>query len=114
MFRVSFYVDDRKLADALRSLAGTAYGQPEVQPVINAEKATNGTLVARTDGSIAAQFIEHMRKNKLANVNAAIAKDFLKANGRSPQSATYLLTQCVKLHALKRSGKGSQTTYAVL
>jgi len=113
MFRVSFFVDDRKLSEALRSLAGVAIGSPEAQPVVNAEKGANGTLKAATDGTITAQFIAHIRQHKLHEVRCKDAQAFLRSIGRSKASATYMLQECVKAHALTRRGKGNATVYTV-
>jgi len=113
MFRVVFFVDDRKLGDAVRSLAGLAIGNPEVQPVVNAEKGANGTLKALTGGTVAEQFIAYLRKTKAHEVRVSDAQAFLKSIGRSKGSATYMLMECVKAHVLSRRGKGTATVYTV-
>jgi hypothetical protein len=115
MFRVSFFVDDRKLGDSLRALAGMIQGSPEVQPVVNAEVGKNGKLAAKTSGTAAALFMDYLGRRKLKEVNAGVAQEFLKGIGRAPGSATYVIKKVIKLGGLKKTPgtKGSSTTYQV-
>ena len=41
MFKVEFFVDDKRLGNALRALAGLAHGAPTAIPVVNAEPKRN-------------------------------------------------------------------------
>lgn len=112
MFRVTFYCDDKRLGDCLRSIAGYAHGQPEVMPVVNAAVGANG-LMAKTSGNAAEMFIAWIKQNKKTEVRAKDAREFLRSIGRSTGSATYTLTEAVKLGALRKHGKGANMAYAV-
>lgn len=115
MFRIEFFVDDKKLAIALRSLAGIAMGAPTVEPVINAEETPQGPKQLTNSGSAVEMFAEHLRRTKPTEVRPADARVFLKSIGRSPTSATYLLIEAVKAGLVKRGkGRGSQTNYLVV
>jgi hypothetical protein len=114
MFRVQFYVDDRKLGDALRALAGLIQGSPEVMPVVNAD-VVGGKLTARTNGNSNTMFMEYIAKHKLKEVNCAVAQNFLKGLGRPVGSASYVLKQAQKIGGLKKKPgtKGTSTVYLV-
>ncbi|MBO0716442.1 MAG: hypothetical protein J2P55_03775 [Rhizobiales bacterium] len=115
MFKIDFFVDDKKLAPALRALAGLALGDPKVTPVINAAPTANGKGIKQiTDGSLLELFAVFLRKTKLAEVTPKHARDFLTNAGRSPSSASYLLRNAVEARMLKPSaGKGTKTSYQV-
>jgi hypothetical protein len=115
MFKIDFFVDDRKLATALRALAGVALGDPKVTPVINAAPTANGKGVRQlTNGNLLELFALFLQKTKLAEVTPKHAKDFLTNAGRSPASASYLLRNAVEARLLKPSiGKSSKTSYQV-
>jgi hypothetical protein len=116
MFRVSFFVDDRKLGDTLRMLAGVAKGSPEVLPVVNADVGKGGKLVAQTNGGSADLFRQYIKSHNFSIVNANQAKDFLKSVGRGPGSSNYVLRQAVKHGHLKRVAgtKGTKSAYRVV
>lgn len=106
MFRVVFFCDDRRLADTLRALQGLSTGVPQATPVVNAE-IENGKIRAVSNGSAVALFQEFLKKKKINEVNAGVAKKFLKTIGRSPASANYLLKQANKAGALRPLKAGS-------
>jgi Secretory lipase len=113
MFRVVFFVDDKKLAGALHALTGIAQGEPSVQPVVNAEVRPNGSLAASTSGTLADMYIDYLLKKKQTSTDRKSAAQFLKAQGRSPASATYLLQMCMQHGTLTKSGGGAKTFYKV-
>lgn len=114
MFRVTFYVDTRRLGEALEALQGLARGMPEVVPVANAE-AKNGALKARTNGAASDMLVDWIRKQHLKEVRPVDAQKFLRSIGRSPQSASYTLNEVISKHkALRKTGKGIKTVYTVL
>jgi hypothetical protein len=92
MFRIEFFCDDKKLAQALQALAGIAATQPTVVPVINVEKS-KGELKQNTNGRIIEMFSAHLRKTKPATINSADVKAFLQRHGRPKSSVSYLLSQ---------------------
>src|SRR5262245_687480 len=112
MFRVVCFVDDRKLGECLRVLAGLAHGHPEVQPVVNVEKH-GSTLKAASNGNAADQFVVYARQHKLDTINAQVSKQWLRKMGRSELSSTYILTTATKQGALKKIGKGNGTSYTL-
>jgi hypothetical protein len=116
MFKIDFFVDDRKLASALRALAGIALGDPKVTPVINAAPTSNGNGVKQlTNGNLLELFALYLKKTKAVEVSPKVARDFLTNAGRSPQSASYLLRNATDAHLLKRGpGKGAKTNYVVV
>jgi len=118
MFRVVFFVDDRKLGESLVRLQGLAQGAPEVQPLANAKVGRNGQLVAETSGTIQDQFLKRVRDLGVAEVNARLAGEFLKSIGRSPSNATSLLSRLAKIKMLHKvggkSGRGNRATYRVV
>jgi hypothetical protein len=112
IMRITAFCDDRKLGHVLRALAGLVIGTPEVVPVVNAQ-ARNGALKQATNGSALDMFGAYLKKRKLSEVTRKVAAEFLKSVGRSPTSATYLLTQAKDAGLLRRRGKGSASKYTV-
>jgi hypothetical protein len=108
MFRVSFNVDDRKLAEALRALAGVASSAPEAQPIANGkfEPITGG------NGSTVERFASFL-KGKEA-VQAADVASWCKASGLASSSRGYVLKLAQRAGLLKKQGKGSHMTYKVV
>ena len=112
MFRVSFFVDDKKLPGALRDLMGVASGPPEVNPVVNGE-LKNGKVVASTRGDSCTLFKTYAKKHKLTKIAAPQLREFVKSIGASETSYSYYAKQLVKEGCLKKVGTGSKTTYMV-
>ena len=113
MFRISFFCDDKKLANALRGLAGVAAGSPEVQPVVNAEKK-NGKVQAAGNGDNAALFAKYAKANKLTKIKATDLRGFCKSIGVSETSYGYFGKQLQKAGAIKKHGTGSASYYTVI
>jgi len=113
MFRVEFFVDDRKLADALRSLMHISHGAPSVQPVVNAVPTGNG-LAAISGGGQMERFFLELKKIKGREVKPGEVKTMMKAAGLNPTSSGYFVKNAIKAGLLSRSGKGNAVGYKVL
>ena len=115
MFRVSFFVDDRKLGPALHALVGIAHGQPEVAPVVNA-KLNGHTVVAKSHGSTMNRFAEELQALKGTVIKASNVRELMKPLGLTDKSYSYVLKKALEAKLLKRSGKGEGilTRYEVL
>jgi hypothetical protein len=114
MFRIEAYVDDKKLAEALRALAGIVRGQPAVQPVANIED-NSGKPKAASNGTTLAMFEKYIRTRKPDTVlTPNDLRHWLKTNGKSPASASSLATDAVKARLLKRNGKTGNMQYHIV
>jgi len=114
MFRIEFFVDDKKVGPALVALVGVAHGQPSVQPVVNAVKTGNG-LAAATGGK-GVDRVAHLLK-KVQPGTALSGKEFrvlLKNAGLSVASSSYYVAEAVKAGLLKKTGSTSDARYLVL
>jgi len=112
MFRVEFFCDDKRLAEALRSLAGVAIGDPKAQPVTNGENK-NGAVVALDDGNVAMAFVRYAKTHKLTSPVAEDFRDFCRYLGKSQTSYMYYRKKLIELGALKRRGKGKSVQFTV-
>jgi len=112
VFRVAFFCEDKKLADALRGLAGLAAGSPEVQPVANAVHK-NGKIQAAS-GSLEEQFFRHAKANSLTKFVSADLVAFTKLAGLAPSSRGYIIKQLMKAGAVKKHGAGTKSYYTVV
>jgi hypothetical protein len=107
MFRVEFFVDDKRLADALRSLAGIIKTQPSVQPVVNMQP--NGK--AETSGELLTMFGEYLAKHSLLTMKPKEIGHWLEKHGYSKQSASYVARKAVEAGLLKKYGSSAATEY---
>ena len=112
VFRVSFFVDDKKLPGALRDLAGVAAGHPEVQPVVNGEMK-GGKVQAAGPGDNCALFMKYAKQHKLTRIAAPQLREFCKSIGASEASYSYLAGQLLKGGCIKKHGKAAKTYYTV-
>ena len=112
MFRVEFMVDDKKLGEALRSLAGVALGIPQVQPVINAEKK-NGKVVPVTSGELPDVFAKYVKTHRIVELDTVALKKFLKHIGMAESSYTYFANRLISLGCVTKSGVGKTAAYKV-
>jgi hypothetical protein len=114
MFRVSFFCDDKKLANALRGLAGIAMAPgPIAEPVINAE-AKGGKIVAVTNGSKLELLADYLSKHKIVTFTPKEAMDSIVPGiGMAKSSTSYLLKRATEARIVKRNGKGNKATYTV-
>jgi len=113
MFRIGFFVDDKKLAEALRSLQGVAIGAPEVQPVVNAV-VKNGHAKPKGRGDTTQLFLDFAKKRKLDKFGSEAMKDFCREVGRAESSAVYYAKWLEDHGTIKRAGKdGLQNRFVV-
>jgi len=115
MFRIDFFVDDRKLPAALLALVGIAHGAPNVVPVVNVRKKGNG-LAAKTEGSSMDRFAAELKSLKGKSLAAADVQQMMKPLGLSHKSYSYMLKNAITAKLLKKTGKGAGTAtrYVVL
>jgi hypothetical protein len=112
MFRVEFFCDDKKLAEALRALMGVAHGAPSVVPVVNAIKTGNG-LAAASGGSHVDRFIVGLKG--VDAFSGHEARKIAKAQGLNPASSNHFLKNAIARGVIRKAGgKGSHTTYKVV
>jgi len=118
MFRVTFFVDDKKLGESLLGLQGIARGRPEVEPVANAKVGRNGGLIAATSkGTSVDLFLNHVHSLGVTEVTPKMASEFLKSLGRSPANSSTILKSLVRQKIVTKSGKGgrgNKMTYRII
>src|SRR4249920_2361121 len=114
VFRIECFVEDKKLAEALRALAGLVRGQPSVAPVVNVSIKKNGKLEAESDGSLLGMFAQHLSLFKGDKIPPKQVQEWLEEQGRAKASSSYLLRQAIGAKLLKREGKSSATTYRIV
>lgn len=110
MFRIECFVDDRRLPELLRALAGLVRGVPSVVPVVNVEEDHPSGLKAKTNGALLGVFAEYVGKLS-GPFGPTEVRDFLKSVGKSPTSSSYLMQKAVAARLVKRTGKSSQVRY---
>jgi hypothetical protein len=113
LFRIEFFCDDKKLAEALRGLAGIALGDPKIMPVVNGE-ASNGKVVARTPGELPDLFKAYAKSEGLKIFQATDIKKFCKHLGRPESSYGYYLKRLMASGVFKKSGKGAKMIYTLV
>ena len=115
MFRIEFFVDDKKLPTAMHALVGISHGPPTVTPVVNAVATGNG-LAARVNGDSIQRVAEYLKRYKKGTLISAgeHGVDMMKALGLSPDSKTYMLSKAAKAGLLRKTGKGSAMKYTVV
>lgn len=114
MFRVEFFVDDKKLAEALRALVGISHGPPGVVPVVNAVKKDNGELVAKTNGGQKERWLAALADYKGKQFTGPQMRMLMKELGLNGDSASYLLSSARKNKLIKSSGTTSKIVYTVI
>jgi hypothetical protein len=114
VFRIEFYVDDKRLSNALRALTGVAIGDPKVQPVVNGVQKA-GKVVAKGDGSTSSLWIQFVEKNQLASTKfkATTLKAFTKAIGRAPSSYGHFRNELIKAGVLRKAGGNGTNQFYV-
>jgi hypothetical protein len=113
VFRIEFFVDDKKLAQAVRGLLGVAMGDPKITPVINAE-VKQGKVKQISDGTMSSMLMAYLNKSHKETITPREVGVFLQENGFSKASAHYTLRQCTDQHFLRKTGKGNGTVYYVV
>lgn len=117
LFRIEFFVDDKKLAHALRGLLGVSLGSPSVTPVINAEvngKGKQKQIRSQSDGTMMSMLMAYINKSHKETITPKETAAFLQGNGFSAASAHYTLRQCTDARHLRKTGKGTHTVYYVV
>ena len=114
MFKVDFFVDDKRLGAALLALVGLAHGQPSVVPVVNIVKQGRNGVAAKSDGSTVERFAEALKPMKGKTIIARDVGSMMRPLGLAHASRGYVLKQAVDAGLMKKSGKGSGTKYTVL
>lgn len=107
MFKIDFFVDDKYLAEVLRTLSGRTRNL-SVVPVSNAIPHANGEIKSKA-GRTVDLFVAELKKHEA--VTPKIAKECAQKIGLSPVSYLHLLEGAMKQGAIKRHGKGSNTKY---
>ena len=97
----------RCVAAILKSLAGLA---KDVQMLPVAETPSG---VGLKNGDRLSAFIEYVRKLKLKEINASVARNFVRSIGQPPASYSSLLSQAVSAGVLKAKGSRAQRSYDV-
>ena len=104
MFRIEALVEDKKLGEVLKAMAGLVRGQPSVMPVMNVETASGPAGVKVVgNGSIVHMLGAYMRKAHRSRISAKEIGAWLKSHGRSPMSASYVAREAVKARVLKKA-----------
>jgi len=115
MFRIEAFVEDKRLAEALRALTGIVRNQPSVMPVANL--AEGSELKAATNGSLYSMFEAFLDKSKAESLSPADIREWLKSCGRSVASASsvsFVANLAIKAHRLRRVGQSSKTRYVII
>lgn len=114
MFKIVTYVEDKRVGDVLRAIAGIVRGHPEVVPMVNAEEhPTTKKLVAKTGGSLLEMFERHLIENKVEQLKPNDVRAFVKSCGKSPASAGHLVILAIKARLLRRTGMTATVVYHV-
>lgn len=110
MFKIEVFVDDKRLPELLRAMAGLVRGLPSVVPVVNAEEDHPSGLKAMTNGALLNMFTEH-----LARLNDPFGpeevRSFLKSVGKSQNSYSYLLGRAMAARLVRKTGKPGHIRY---
>ena len=113
MFRIEAFVDDKKLAVALRALAGIAVGTPNVQPVVNAAKK-NGKVIPASEGEIEDLFAKWAKAKKLTELTPTDARELVQSIGRSQASYSHFVGQLIKKGVIKRRAVKGKPPFVVV
>jgi len=114
MFRIDCLVEDRNIAKALSALgpftqnlkvSRTVTARDVAKPKINGKRPTYDS---------SKDMIADALRKLDGPIKAPQMKDVLKAMGYSPTSYSYFLAEMVKKKLLKRTGKGSASTYELV
>jgi hypothetical protein len=115
VFKVEFFVDDKRLGHALLALVGIAHGQPSVLPVVNVKKKGNG-LAPQTPGNSMDRFAVALKDFEGRTFNAGDVRALMKSLGLAEKSYSYMLQRALAAKLVKKTGKGqgTATRYEVL
>ena len=115
MFRVTFFIDDKKLAAVLRDLASHHALEVHPEPVANVVQAKNGKITAAGSELGLTDMVEavwqHFRRKE--EFTPQEVKDFMKTSGWSTLSSSYATKCLIKAKLITAHGRSSATTYKV-
>lgn len=115
MFKIEdLYVEDRKLGDLLKAIAGIARGMPRPVPVANIEETGRGLKAKSNGGNLVDVFTDHLIKQKISEFGPRDVQTWLVNNGYSKLSAYYITRNLRKSGVVKLSGKSSAARYQVI
>lgn len=103
MFQVKFYVDNRKLGDALERLGGVALGIPEAVPVHGAKATKNGHIKSTQPvpgASLPAQVAKVIMDGKYTMLNRYQLDEIIAGAGGSKASRSYVATELRRSYKL--------------
>lgn len=103
MFHISYIVDDKYLAQALRSVAGIAH-ELSVLPVINAEKKSN-KVTAHTNGAGDELLLAELLKRKMTEFTGSQAKAIVGELGKPPASYSHYVSTLKQQGYVKDHGR---------
>ena len=106
------YVDDKRLGDLLKAIAGIARGMPRPVPVANIDEVSMKAKL--NGGNLVAVFAAHITKEKITEVGPKDVQDWLAKHGKSRQSANYVCQGLKKAGMVKRTGKSQNSRYTVV
>jgi hypothetical protein len=113
MFRIEAFCDDKNLARVLHALAGLVLAAPKITPVANAQ-AKNGEVKAASSGEVLPMLSSYLKKRRLDVVNATVVREFAVAHGYSAASYSHILKKATQARLLRKRGKGTKSSYAVI
>jgi hypothetical protein len=113
MFRVTFLVDDKKLAYALWALTNVALGKPDIEPVVNVKKRRNG-VAQQTGGTLLEMFAARLKADKPKQIDAQYVKRWMHESGLNTSSHGYVLKLAQHSKLIRKTGKSLRSGYTVL
>lgn len=115
MFKIEdVFCDDKKVGDVLRALAGLVVGIPKPIPMINAENVGGKIRSEMRNGSMLSVFLAFLSKHKSDRITPKEIGAWLKTQGRSSSSASYLVRQARDAGAVRAIGKGAAVVYMIV
>jgi hypothetical protein len=111
--RIELFCDDASVGHIQRILTQVK-GVYDVKaiPVVNA-KRFNGKIKAISHGNLAQRFLSHLIENKIIEFKPTDVHAWLKAQGRSKLSASYVAGSLIELGVVIKHGNSSATRYTV-
>lgn len=107
MFRVVFFVENRKLGDSLEALKGLAHSMEPPQPMVNAEKDGKGKLKPSTrSGGLVDLAAKEMRNRVGATITSDDMKKLAVKHGGAEQSYWYITRGLLDMGLIKRTETG--------
>lgn len=113
MFKVEFFIDDRRLGDVLRALAASGARGVTPTPVINAapEPGTKGVKAQARVGNITELFLEHLHKTRPHTITPDEVLAWVKSHGRGRHSRMHVVRSLIRQKVLSPVGRRNQSNY---